>query len=205
MASTGVQTGPGRPVGTQPVAAGPGGQEWPGGIVLFTPGTPNNLTTVENALGDTGTAADGFDAELSAVMALTAGLDADAATSDAMIAALAASESDFESLPDEVSAELAAMTELYDADEAGLGAAIAALATLGAGPQAFSIPGVPVITGIVAPVAVDVTALVAAALGAAVSTFEDTIDSYLDQILQAIVDALASSGGGGGGGGTWSY
>lgn len=140
----------------------PSSSEWPDNLVLFTPGTPNNLATVEAALGDVGTSADGFDAALAGVMALTAGLDADNATSDAMIAALAVLEEAYEAVGDEVSAELAAQTAIYDADEAALQGAILAMSAAPLPSFPPSIPQLPGLPSIAIPAGVDVTALISA-------------------------------------------
>jgi hypothetical protein len=183
-------------VPSNPVPTPPGATAWPGGIVLFEQGTPANLPLVTDALGDYGTAADGFDAAYAAAAAVVATQDTANNTGDVMLVSLAQAEADWEALPDEVSALLAAQTAVYDADEAALQSAILAMGQAPLPPFPASMPPLPGLPSLSIPQPVDVNALiqslaVQAPTGGGISLLPTLIGAIIANPTGAVATGIA--------------
>ena len=172
---------------------------------LYQPGTPGFAQLVSDALGNTGTAADGFDAALAATMAVVTTTDAQAATSDTMIAALSAAADTYNAITDEISAELEAATLLYDASESGLLDALVNLGTLGNGPAPASLDPLPGLPNIAIPAAVDVTQLIASVVSPLISSAETDLISLFEQYVNSQPVSVGTGLGPGGGPSQWYY
>jgi hypothetical protein len=148
---------------------------------------PNNLATVEALQGDAGDSADGFDDAFSAVMGLFAGIEAAAATSDSMITSLSAAIDTYDAINDNCDLELAGVLAIGDTLEPLLGSLINMIPLLGSGPADISLPGIPGLANIVAPIPVDLTSLIEGLVTGAVAQLEQDVMNYLDQVLEGII------------------
>lgn len=174
---------------------------------VYTPGTPNNLATVNTLQGDAGDAADGFDDAFALVEDVFTVLDAGAATSDTMIGTLSDAISVYDSLQDTLDAELAVAAAVADGIGQTLSSILSLIPSLGSAPPQIGLPGIPGIASLIVPQPVDLTSLVSNLLAGVLTQFEQDVINDLDGYLASLI-ASSGFGGGGGlppGGGGWYY